>query len=174
MLAYLRSNYLAALKHSPLRGWRRSLALFAGFATLALAIGLGGGLFRLELLHSDLLYLLPVILFVFPSFLEESVFRGILIPLDTAGQGRAVIVRRVAVSSVVFVLWHPLNAMTINPGARELFLDPLFLLLALLLGISCGLAYIYSRSLWVPVIMHWLTVLVWVSLLGGRNLVLQG
>ena len=36
----------------------------------------------------------------------------------------------------------------------------------------CSIGYILSRSLWVPVLIHWVTVVVWVSFLGGRNLLL--
>ncbi|WP_366517676.1 CPBP family glutamic-type intramembrane protease [uncultured Marinobacter sp.] len=41
------------------------------------------------------------------------------------------------------------------------------------MGITCGYAYVLSRSIWVPVIIHWVTVTVWVLFLGGRNLVLE-
>ena len=172
MLAYLKDNLLAGLKHSPLRAWCLSLLLLAVYAVAALLIGFTGGLFRVARLESELVYVLPLILFVFPSFLEEAVFRGILIPNNTCERGRAAIIKATLFSSVLFVLWHPLNALTINPRAQAIFLDPVFLLIAFLLGISTALSYIYSRSLWVPVIIHWLSVLTWVYFLGGHNLVL--
>jgi len=76
-------------------------------------------------------------------------------------------------SATLFTLWHPLNALTINPGAEALFCNPGFLLIVFCLGGVCSLSYIASRSLWVPIIIHWLTVVVWVLFLGGRNLLLQ-
>jgi predicted Abi (CAAX) family protease len=113
-----------------------------------------------------------LILFVFPSFLEEAVFRGILVPNNSRERGTAYIIKVALGSSVVFMLWHPFNALTINPRARDIFLDPAFLLITFLLGLTSSLTYIFSRSLWTPVIIHWLTVLLWVYFLGGHNLVL--
>lgn len=82
-------------------------------------------------------------------------------------------VKILVMDAAVFVLWHPINALTINPTARGVFLDPVFLLIVFVLGLVAGVGYAASRSIWVPVIMHWLTVIVWVMLLGGRNLVLE-
>jgi predicted Abi (CAAX) family protease len=76
-------------------------------------------------------------------------------------------------SAILFTLWHPLNALTINSGAQAFFYDPYFLAIVFFLGIVCSLTYILSRSLWVPIIIHWLTVVVWVIFLGGRNLLLK-
>jgi predicted Abi (CAAX) family protease len=41
------------------------------------------------------------------------------------------------------------------------------------MGLTCAYAYVLSRSIWVPVIIHWVAVTVWVLFLGGRNLVLE-
>ena len=96
-----------------------------------------------------------------------------LIPNDMCERGMKHIVFMVLLSALVFVAWHPLNAMTINPGAREIFLNPYFLFIAFLLGITCSISYIYSRSLWAPVFIHWFTVLIWILFLGGRNLIIE-
>ena len=113
---------------------------------------------------------LPFVLLVFPTLPEEIVFRGLLMPRAAAGRRRAAIA--VGLSTGAFVLWHPLNAWLFNPGARGLFYDPCFLALVAGLGIACGTGYAATRSLWVPVLMHWMTVVVWVGLFGGRNLML--
>lgn len=117
--------------------------------------------------------LLLVTLFVFPSLLEEAFFRGILIPRDTVERGATRSILAIGWSTLWFVAWHPFNAVTINPSAPALFLDPAFLLTSAVLGITCGYAYVVSKSLWVPVLIHWATVVVWVFFLGGRNLVLE-
>lgn len=78
-----------------------------------------------------------------------------------------------ALSTLAFVAWHPLNALTVNRSALPIFLDPAFLLIFAGLGAVCGYGYVVSRSIWVPVLIHWATVVVWVLLLGGRNLVLD-
>lgn len=170
---YLRDNLAAGLTTSPLRAWRISGLLALAYAIPALALGLASGLLQPGLVEARFFILLPLSLFLFPSLLEEAFFRGLLIPRDTARRGPGAVVFFTLLSTLTFVAWHPLNALTINPTAREVFLNPTFLGIVFLLGLSCSLAYIYSRSLWVPVIIHWLTVVVWVLFLGGRNLVLE-
>jgi predicted Abi (CAAX) family protease len=49
---------------------------------------------------------------------------------------------------------------------RTLLADPRFLVQVTLLGLACSLAYLVSGSIWPPVLIHWLTVVVW--LLGHR------
>lgn len=73
----------------------------------------------------------------------------------------------------LFIVWHPLNAMTINPNAYPMFTNPLFLCLAALMAIACTITYLKTGSLWVPIAIHWLTVVVWVFFLSGRNCVLD-
>jgi predicted Abi (CAAX) family protease len=163
----------AGLATSPLIGLRLTAVMTAAFALLATPFGLVTGLFDFAVLDSPIALLLPFTLFVFPAFLEEAFFRGVLIPRDTLDRGASAAVQYTVLSTVAFVAWHPLNALTINPGARALFVDPRFLVIAAALGLLCSVAYLISRSLWVPVVIHWLAILVWVFLLGGRNLVLE-
>jgi uncharacterized protein len=170
---YLKNNLIGGFKTSPLTELRLSALAFAVYVALALAVGFGSGLLAPELAKGKLFLFLPFTLLVFPSLLEEALFRGLLIPRNTRDRGTRQVLFYSLLSSVLFVAWHPLNALTINPGAQEIFLNPWFLLIAFFLGLSCSLGYIYSRSLWVPVLMHWLTVLVWVLFLGGRNLLLE-
>jgi predicted Abi (CAAX) family protease len=139
----------------------------------AFSIGSAADLFVCGWINSSLVYVLPFSMFVFPAFLEEAFFRGVLIPRNILDKGRYHAGIVVIISSLAFTTWHPLNALTINPGAT-IFLDSWFLLIVFLLGVVCSLGYIVSRSLWVPVIMHWLVIMVWVFFLGGRNLVNGG
>ena len=78
-----------------------------------------------------------------------------------------------AFSILLFIALHPINAMTINHPAYTMFTNSLFLSLAALMAIACTITYIKTGSLWVPIAIHWLTVLVWVFLLSGRNFVLD-
>ncbi|NJL45630.1 MAG: CPBP family intramembrane metalloprotease [Leptolyngbyaceae cyanobacterium SM2_3_12] len=59
--------------------------------------------------------------------------------------------------------------MTIYPAAFFTFINPVFLLSATLLGFICTLAYWRSGSGWVPIIMHWVIVWVWLMFLGGYD-----
>jgi predicted Abi (CAAX) family protease len=173
MLGYLKNNVWAGLKSSPRANSGRVWIFFAIYAALAGVIGFSSGLLTWQVAEAELFVFLPLTLLIFPALLEEIFFRGILIPRNIRERGPNQIAFFSLLSAVLFVLWHPLNALTINPTAKIFFLNPLFLVIVFLLGLSCSLGYIYSRSLWVPVIMHWLTVMVWVLLLGGRNLLVE-
>lgn len=170
---YLETNLLAGLCTSPFRAPLRAWLLVPFYAITALAVGFGSGLFRFEIISTKLALLLPFTLFIFPSLLEEAFFRGLLISRNTAEHGRKRIILAVGGSALFFAIWHPLGALTINPSAIPVFLDPAFLLIVSALGITCGYGYVVSKSLWVPVLIHWATVVIWVFLLGGRNLILE-
>ena len=75
------------------------------------------------------------------------------------------------VALAVFIVSHPLHAWISRPAALGLFTSPVFLVCAALLGIMCTLAYFISRSLWLPVLLHWITVVVWIMFLGGHGLI---
>lgn len=167
------NNLTQALLHSPLKSPLKAWALVPVFAIIAVSVGLSTGLFRPGWRDSPITPLLPFILFVFPSLLEEAFFRGVLIPRNILESGQAKAAWSVVISTLVFVAWHPFNALTFNPTAVPLFLDPWFLVIVAAMGLTCGCAYVLSRSIWVPVIIHWAAVTVWVLFLGGRNLVLE-
>ncbi|MCG2582673.1 MAG: CPBP family glutamic-type intramembrane protease [Marinobacter sp.] len=170
---YLSNNlgrsFLASPFQAPLKAW----ALVPVFASIAVSVGFGAGLFQFGWLDSSITPVLPILSFVFPSLLEEAFFRGLLIPRNILAAGHAKAAWSVAISSLVFVVWHPFNALAFNPTAISLFLNPWFLVIVGVMGVTCGYAYVLSRSIWVPVIIHWAAVTVWVLFLGGRNLVLE-
>ncbi|MGF2685832.1 CPBP family glutamic-type intramembrane protease [Marinobacter sp. DUT-3] len=172
-IKYLRDNLGQSLLASPFRAPLKAWALVPVFTIIAVSVGFGAGLFQFGWLDSTLAPLLPFLLFVFPSFLEEALFRGVLIPRNILDSGVVKTTWAVGISTFVFVVWHPLNALAFNPTAIPLFLNPWFLMITCALGITCGYSYALSRSIWVPVIIHWVTVSVWVLFLGGRNLVLE-
>ena len=171
MFRYLRDNLWKGLKTSPFRAPPHAWIIFSAFAAFALVVGFGTGLLKYDPLPVPTALLLSFTLVVFPSLIEEAFFRGVLIPRDTADRGRAAV--RIVFSTVVFVAWHPVNALAFNHAAAPVFLNPWFLVIVTALGVTCGYAYVVSRSIWVPVIIHWATVFAWVIFLGGRNLVLE-
>ncbi len=170
---YLENNYLAGIRTSPLRPLNYSLCFLAAYGAVAFFVGFQSGHFEPGMVEGRLAFVLPISLFVFPAFLEESSFRGLLIPNGAKERGRKFILSITLLSSTLFTLWHPLNALTINKGAQGIFLDPYFLMIVFCLGVACSLSYIYSKSLWAPVLIHWLTVCVWVLFLGGRNILFK-
>ncbi|MHC4119094.1 MAG: CPBP family glutamic-type intramembrane protease [Planctomycetota bacterium] len=171
--AYLKKNLLQGLKVSPFRAPLRSLIPVPFYVCASLAIGFRAGLFSIHIVDFPMPAILPFTLFVFPSLLEEAFFRGVLIPNDAAGKTKPRITAYIAISTAAFVLWHPATALTINKTAAAVFLDPAFLVIVTLLGITCSISYVISRCLWTPIIIHWLTVVVWVIFLGGRNKLLE-
>jgi uncharacterized protein len=170
---YLTDNLLKGLLVSPWRVPAKAWLPLPIFAVLALALGMGTGLFEVDVITSPLAPLLFVGLFFTPSLVEEALFRGLLIPRDIHARGHLWVALAVGWSTAPYVLWHPLSALTNRPEAQALFLDPVFLSIVTLLGITCGYSYVHSKSLWVPTIIHWGTVVIWVFLLGGHQLVLS-
>lgn len=173
MKEYLQKNLVKSFRGSPFRAPIKAWAPVPFYAIISLAIGFSSGLFHFELISDGLVFLLPLTLFIFPSLFEEVVFRGVLIPRETIERGPWQVVMTIAWSTLLFVLWHPLNAVTFNRSAMPIFLEPAFLFIVALLGISCSYGYVVSKSIWVPVLIHWATVVVWVFFLGGQNLVLE-
>ena len=169
---WVRNNYVQGLIRRP-KFSIPLLVIVVVYIIGGLTIGFLSNLFTPVVLTGPSLFYLPITLFVFPAFLEESFFRGFLIPLDTREKSRKQIILTILFSTVLFVIWHPANALTINPTAASFFLNPYFLGITFLLGLTCSILYIYTRSLWAPVALHWITVLVWVLLLGGRNKILE-
>ncbi|MGA1262711.1 MAG: type II CAAX prenyl endopeptidase Rce1 family protein [Prochlorothrix sp.] len=121
---------------------------------------------------------------VFPALFEEILFR--VLPLPVANPAPIVPIPSLdpisplaipffdldlwlwpSLSLLLFILAHPLNALLFFPRRRPTFYNPTFLTLAGFLGLICTLAYLQSGSLWPPVFLHWLIVVVWLLLLGG-------
>ena len=90
-----------------------------------------------------------------------ATIRGVLLPRD----GRTTI--WLALSVLLFVLWHPLQAVTLGPPRAETFLDPWFLAAVAVLGTALARIYAATRSLWPCILTHWLVVLGWKALFAG-------
>ena len=152
--------------------WLRCAAVYALFLLVAAPIGLWSGLLRPGAPHLTPASTLVTALLVFlqPALVEEIVFRGILLPRDVRSMKRGRVALVAIAALALYVAAHPLNAWLFKPPLLRLFEDPVYLLLAALLGLTCTAAYFISRSLWPPVVIHWLTVLTWIWFLGGQAL----
>lgn len=102
-----------------------------------------------------------------PAILEEIFFRVFLLSTSTEAKSTTTLYLWVLVSLILFVIYHPLNAITFFPAGRKTFFKPVFLFSAALLGLICAIAYLKSGSLWVAVFVHWFVVVVWLIFLGG-------
>lgn len=145
------------------RDWAWAIALLLIYGAVFLPIGLASGFLRWQL-PSSLWVAIGVLLraLLMPGLSEELFFRVLLIPHPSESVSLTTRRTWVGVSWISFVLYHPLN-----PAAPAFFGEPIFLLGAGLLGIACTIAYLQCGSLWTPVMIHWLAVVIWLLLFDG-------
>ncbi len=105
-----------------------------------------------------------------PAFSEELVFRVLMLPRRLESVSRARLYTTIAIALCLYVVAHPLNAYFFWPAALPIFGNPFYLAMTTLLGLTCITAYLMSGSIWLPVLIHWLTVTLWLLLLGGQAL----
>lgn len=153
------------------QSWLYAAQLLLLFTIIALPIGLLWGFLQLERVKVSWQTLIGIIAasFVTPAVTEELFFRVLFLPQSAETIAVSGLWLWGCISWVLFIVYHPLNALSFFPKGRKTFFDIIFLLLAALLGLICSLAYIQSGSLWTPVAIHWLVVVVWLLLLGGYS-----
>lgn len=146
------------------RGWALAAAV-GGLALAAeLAIGLAGGFLRPAPPDWSVLPGALLVAMAAPALGEEAVFRGLFVPDrdETARPWPAILA-----TTVVFVLWHVVEALTFMPGAAPVFLRADFLATTAVLGLACGWLRWRTGSLWPAVALHWLEVAGWQIWFGG-------
>jgi len=157
--------------------WGRCALLYLGFLICAMPIGLVSGLLHPSLppltIGASIVTALTIALH--PAFTEELVFRGLMLPRSPerlALRPRTVVT--IAIALFLYVVAHSLNAMFFWPAVWPIFSNPYYLAMATLLGLTCTTAYLISGSIWPSVVIHWLTVTLWILLLGGQRLLQSG
>jgi uncharacterized protein len=144
------------------QAWRRAALEVLWALPLLVAIAWCGGLIEPSQSPSaGQLARLALGLLIAPAVGEELLFRAGLIPRDPPRAGWVIL------SVLLFVGWHPLQAVTIGPPWAEAFLDPWFLACVAVLGTALARIYAAARSIWPCVVTHWAVVLVWKAFLGG-------
>jgi predicted Abi (CAAX) family protease len=143
--------------------WLYAALLLLLYAVVYLPMGFANGFLSIEP-RSDGATILGVAIgaFLSPGLTEECVFRVLLIPHRVEPARPIDRWLWVCVSWLAFVAYHPFN-----PLRQSFFEYPIFLIGAGLLGMICTSSYLRSGSLWIPVIMHWLIVVIWLLGLGG-------
>jgi uncharacterized protein len=172
-LAEVRAAFLAV---PDAQAWRRCLLVYVAFAASALPSGLASGVLQpgFAPLPPATLAIVALAIFVQPALVEELVFRALLLPRDRTRVSAPHLVAVCAAALAAYVAWHPLNAWLFRPAALQLFSSAAFLACATLLGIACTATYLISRSLWPPVLLHWLSVAAWIVALGGYERIAAG
>jgi predicted Abi (CAAX) family protease len=107
--------------------------------------------------------------FFFPALGEEILMRVFLLPHPTERVLPSSWLIWAVISVFIFILYHPLSALTFYKAGNPTFFQPVFLTLAGLLGIICAIAYYFTGSLFVIVLIHWFVVVVWLFVFGGRK-----
>lgn len=166
------SRILESLKWPTLTDWGFAIAVLLLYACIALPQGLKQGFLR-YCPPADLGLSIPqqlklmLLLFFMPALLEELVMRVLLLPHPTEGVLPQTWLIWSVISLVIFVVYHPLNALTFYPAGNPTFFQPIFLVLSGLLGLVCTVIYLQTGSLWLIAIAHWLVVVIWLLWLGG-------
>ncbi len=139
------------------------------YAAIALPLGFYSGFLQLRLWSGNWIKLVLIILatLIFPALTEELVFRVILLPHPIEVVNWANWTLWAALSLLLFILYHPLNAKIVYRRYSPTFVNSIFLTLAGLLGLGCTIAYALTGSLWAIAIIHWIVVVVWLLFLGG-------
>ena len=155
-----------ALAFASRRAWRH-LAVEAGWSLplAALLCGLGG---LIEFGWTDdpaQLLRLALVAIVAPAIGEELLFRVLLLPAP----GEAVPPWRIALSVLLFVLWHPPQALLFGPHWAPVVLNPFFLAAAAVVGLALARLYVRTGSMWPCVVLHWIGIMAWKAFLGGPS-----
>ncbi|ELR96943.1 putative protease of the Abi (CAAX) family [Gloeocapsa sp. PCC 73106] len=113
-------------------------------------------------------------LLFFPALTEEIFMRVFMLPHPAERALTSTWLIWGGISLAIFILYHPLNALTLYRVGYPTFLQPVFLLLTGLLGIICAIAYYLTGSLIIIVLIHWIIVMVWLFILGGQKKLKNG
>jgi predicted Abi (CAAX) family protease len=111
------------------------------------------------------LFRIAIIALVAPAVGEELLFRVLLLPPP----GPLVPAWRIALSTGLFVLWHPPQALLFGPHWAAVVLNPGFLAAVAVLGIALCRLYTRTGSIWPCVLLHWAAVVAWKAFLGGPS-----
>ncbi|MGD1950549.1 MAG: type II CAAX prenyl endopeptidase Rce1 family protein [Leptolyngbyaceae cyanobacterium] len=147
-------------------GWMVAAGIFVLYGLLALGIG---SISRFLHWNSPVDNWLQISAQVFgvPAFLEEIIFRILLVPHPSKTVSLTSWWLYAGISLLLFLLYHPLNALTLYKAGNPLFFTPSFLIQATLIGLACTLAYKTTGSAWPPILIHWVPVVIWLCWLGG-------
>ncbi len=141
------------------------------YGAIALPLGFNSRFLRVSQAFRNLKELFQglVVAFFTPALIEELIFRVFLLPHPTEKVSIIVWCLWAALSLFLFIIYHPINALTFHPQGNPTFMTPIFLTLAGILGLGCTVAYQLTGCLWVAVIIHWAVVVIWQYWLGGKE-----
>ncbi len=148
--------------------WLVAAGLVLVYTSIALPVGFWSGFLKIDV-QTSWRTIVGVLIgcLLSPGITEELLFRVLMLPHPSENASGLMLWFWGCTSLALFVVYHPLNALTFYPIGRSTFMNPVFLRLAAILGGACSIAYLQSGSIWPAVAVHWLGVTVWLLLLGG-------
>lgn len=151
-----------------IQGWLFTAAILGIYAAIAIPTSLRLQFTTLELQQNwKKIAIVLITTFFIPGLSEELLFRAILLPHPSETTSTIQLWLWISVNLVLFVAYHPFEGLTYAKVQQKTMMNPVFLLLAGLLGMACAIAYLHTGSIWPSVIIHWVTVAVWRLCLGG-------
>ena len=122
---------------------------------------------------------------IVPAYAEEAFWRCLVHPRPTTLSAFTWdTILQILTINTVFTAYHPIVGTIVweylptklglpslhRPGVSRIFCDPAFLALTFILGSVCSAAYMMNGGgLYAPVIIHGVTVAVWLEVLGGAE-----
>ena len=167
----LRRIFASIILLPDLQDWGITVLLLLGYGALAVPIGVKSGFLQWRPIRQKPIQLVKILVFLFfcPALWEELVFRALLLPYPDELNSPVIPFGWVMLSLTLFVLYHPLNALTFYKAGNPTFFQPLFLSLTALLGLTCTIAYLLTGSLWTISLIHWVVAVIWLLCLNGEN-----
>ena len=168
LFARLVNSLLAPLT---LKSWALVAGVLLVYGVIAIPLGFRTGFlsFTPDLLLTKQGILGSFRVFFIPALAEEVLMRVFLLPHPVERVLLSSWLVWAGISLFIFIVYHPLNALTLYRVSYPTFLKPVFLTLAGLLGLSCMIAYYLTGSLLSIVLIHWIVVVVWLFILGGKQ-----
>lgn len=147
----------------------RTLIAIFGLIILLLLIGFKTNFLQIKIISGTWVEVIKIttISLIFPALGEEIFFRVLLLPHPSENTTIKSQIIWAVISVIIFIVYHPIQGITWNPLGHDVFINPIFLSLAGLLGTICTIAYLGTGSIWLPVIIHWLAVVIWLVILDG-------
>jgi predicted Abi (CAAX) family protease len=169
IISILLNRILASLTIPTWHDWLIAALAILAYTTIALPLGFSTGFLHLQIWAAKPIeyFFLMLRCAITPAIAEELFFRVLFLPHPSTAVNWQIWNLWAALSLLIFILYHPLNAKTFYKDGYPTFFQPIFLFLAALLGITCTITYALTSSLWIIIFIHWLVVVLWLAFFGG-------
>jgi predicted Abi (CAAX) family protease len=168
IISILLNRILASAFIPTFYDWAIAALAILIFSAITLPLGFSTGFLQFQIWQGKPIEYLFLILrcAITPAITEELFFRVLFLPHPSTAVNWQWSIWA-ALSLLIFILYHPLNAKTFYKDGYPTFFQPIFLILATLLGIILTITYALTGSAWIIIFIHWLVVVLWLTFLGG-------